>query len=940
MLAVFSAAAGCHHRPVTNRPRPATLEPPLSAQPTTREAETPIQPTAQAQLSTQPAATQAIQSPTTFPLTTAPTVAIPVTPPSTVQEHKNPILPQSVLAVPVTQPTTAPVTAKAARAPTSPAIPPTSQGVARVAPPLHPAPPTTNPLEQQADAALAENFSAIAQMTIPPKVSDNDLWSPIFHQVSALLQATVKLAPNEPRFSRLLTDAMLRLHDTDGAIKALDHTRKIDPSDQFAQVMTIDLYTSEMETANAKIAYLKDLLGRPSVPDAVRSHAGVVCAKLLVDRGEVATARKVLAEALRFNPSSNEGLLLRYEMLPADVSNFERAEALMAILKANPAQPTAAAALANSIAAVGLVRESLPWFDLGMNLYIRSGRPDLNFALQSVAELFIADQNLAAERLVDQVIQVNENDPAPWFLKLLLVRSTGNDDAYRKAMQQATNVMCNRVVEVVNQTAAPGSAKATTRPINSDSAYPLPDLNPTVAKIKKDGSPQLRDDFIRAVSDLAMLDVYFAQQPAAASALISALQSVDLPHSTTVARLQGWSSLINGKTADARAQLSAVADRDPLAELGLIKLTAANPSDRQTAASMGRKLISDHPAGLIGAILWDGLRDLHVKIVPSNQADALRQELDRFPKDWLRVVEQPQAFYAIRAEPLAVARQYSEPMLARLTIQNLTDNDLTIGQDALLHRDLWMNALVRGAQDQQFGGTAYDRITGPLVLKGRQGTSQIVRLDQGVLAQFLAANPGITAEVTGSVVTNPAPGASGQITIGPGGYAVQFSKIFSRAAAPLSGSAPQKALTALSSGTPQDKISALNLLTVYVKMIRSAKDTNDQLKQAAVNLVDAIHQARTDINPAVSAWAGYMSVNLANADEAATIIRDLADDPDWRHRQIALIAIGELPAGTEKELATKLAADPEPSVRASAQARLALLEAAAKAPTSQSSQSH
>jgi tetratricopeptide (TPR) repeat protein len=907
------------------------------------EAETPIEPATQAatEPATQSAATQAIQSPTTLPITTAPVVTIPITPPSAAQERKNPILPKPFATVPVTQPTVStPATIKTSRAATAPALPPASQPAAQAAPPLHPAPPTTNPLEQQGDAALAENFSAIAQMTIPPKVSDNDLWSPIFQQVSALLQATVKLAPTEPRFSRLLTDALLRLHDTDGAIQSLDHTRKIDPADQFAQVTIIDLYTSRMETATAKIAYLKDLLGRPTVPDAVRSHAGVVCAKLLVDRGEVATARKVLAEALRFNPSSNEGLRLRYEMLPADVSNFERSEALMTILKANPAQPTAAAALANNIAATGLVRESLPWFDLGLNLYIRSGRPDLNFALQSAAELFIADQNLSAERLVDQIIRADENDPAPWFLKLLVTHSSGNDDAYHKVMQQATNVMCNRVVDVVNEAAVPGAAKATTRPITSDSAYPLPDLGPTVAKIKKDGSSQLRDDFIRAASDLAMLDIYFAQQPASATSLISALRAVDLPSSTTVARLQGWSGLISGKTADARTQLSSVADRDPLAELGLIKLTAANQADQQTAASMGRKLISDHPSGLVGAILWDGLRDLRVKIVPSNQADALRQELDRFPKDWLRVVEQPQTFYAIHAEPLAVSRQYSEPMLARVTIQNLTDNDLTIGSDGLLHRDLWMNAQVRGAQEQQFGGTAYDRIAGPLVLKGRQGTTQIVRLDQGVLAQFLAANPGIAAEVTGSLVTNPAPGGSGQITVGPGGYAVQFSKIFSRTAAPLSGAAPQKALTDLSSGSPQDKIDALNLLTVYVKMIRSAKDANDQLKQAAVNLADAIHQARTDANPAVSAWAGYMSINLADADETTAIIRDLAEDPDWRHRQVALIAIGGLRPDVQKELATKLSADPEPSVRASAEARLAFLEAAAKAPVSQPAPKH
>ena len=49
----------------------------------------------------------------------------------------------------------------------------------------------------------------------------------------------------------------------------------------------------------------------------MRGHAGVIAAKLLLDRGQEQQSRNVLAEALRANPVSVEGLQLRYAMLPA-----------------------------------------------------------------------------------------------------------------------------------------------------------------------------------------------------------------------------------------------------------------------------------------------------------------------------------------------------------------------------------------------------------------------------------------------------------------------------------------------------------------------------------------------------------------------------------------------------------------------------------------------
>ncbi len=922
IIAALAVTTGCFHKAPPEEPLGPMEE---TTQPSTAPVVT---------STTEPTTQSAADTTTTAP--DVPPIILTQTP-ATQSIIEGPATAPAVItppAEPVTQPSTEP----AAQATTEPSTAPATEPAAAAAtePPFNPAPPTTNPIEIQADAVMAERIAAMAQTTIPTKLPTPEIWPAVWKQVGALLTAANKLDPTEARFSRLLTDAMLQLRDNDGAIAALLATRKADPNDQFAQMQLVDLYTSRMDTADQKLNYLKDLLGRPSANENIRAHAGVAAAKLLLERGQDETARNVLAEALRLNPLSGEGLRLRYNMLPPNVSSFERAEALMAILKANPAQPEFAAALADQVAGIGLVQESLPWYDAALKLGMRQGHPDLNLALRTAAELFVAGDKQGSTNLTDQLIRVDPNNPANWFLKLVITRAAGNKDDVAKVMQQAMNVMSNRVVEVINSAGNSSDAPATTRPITTEGPYPLPDLGLTVSRINQGGSSELRNAFISAVTDLATLGVYFAQDAEMSAKLIARLKAVVPDDSPTLARLQGWNYLIQGKRDEAKVKLSAIAAQDPLAELGLVRLTAMNPDDKQTAASMGRKLIADYPSGLIAALLWDGLQDLNPKIIPGNQADALKEELDRFPKDWLKITDTPQGFYSLRAEPLAVARSYSEPLLARLTIQNLTDSDLTLGPDGIIKQDLWFNAQIKGIVEQTFGGTAYDRIAGPLVLKGRQHTSQIVRLDQGVLQQFITSEPRVALEVYGSVLTNPVPAPGGAIASGPAGYGVQFTRVFDRAAAPVDGPAPRKAMDDLSTGNPAQKITAMNLLSAYVQLIRAAKDSNDSTRQVATLFTDAINKVQNDPVPAVSAWAGYVSAVLSDVAHRQNIIHDLAQDPDWRHRLVSLLAIDGIPATTQKEIAAGLSSDPEPSVRASARARLFFLDIMSKMPATQS----
>jgi tetratricopeptide (TPR) repeat protein len=821
--------------------------------------------------------------PTTVPLASTKSAKKPTT--------QSLVTAQRVATAPTTQPATLPV---AMVATSEPASQPATQAVAEQPsePPFNPAPPTTNPAEMEADAALAERIAGLAQSALPTKVPSNDLWEPILQQMAAMLSAANKLDPTNARISRLGLDANLRLHDDDGAIAALNAIRRADPADQFAQIQLIDLYAGRMETAVAKVAYFKYLMSEvTAVPPAVRSHTGVECARLLLERGETQTAKSLLHEALVLNPLNGEALRLHYDMLPPNTSSFERVAGLLAILKSNPSQTRSpaepgdlyyAAQLGDQLAANGLAEDAIAWYRAALALSMSGGYPDLNSARACAVQMLLNDQADGAAGLAAQLIKVEPNNPDNWFLDLAILRFAGAKDDYAKALPQAANVMANGLIEILNQIAAPGTQKATTRPITDDTALTLPDLALTVAQLNQTGDAQLKAKFVEAVSDLAMVEIYFAQQADAAPKLLDALGAILPADSPQVIRLSGWTDLVAGRTAQARTKLATIAARDPLAELGLIKLTAMDPANQHTAANSGRQLISQHPSGLLAAIIWDGLRGLDVKIVTSGQSDLVKQEIDAFPKDWLKILNQPQGFYALHVEPVNVSLQFGEPLLATVSILNLTDSDLTIGPDGVIKPGMWFGAQVHGATDQNLGGVAYDQIAGPLVLPARQHISQVIRLDQGQLLGILNSDPTVSMEVYGTILTNPTAGASGSLVPGPAGYSVRFATVFDRKATPPGGPDSQQAATDLTDGTSIQKIRAIELLAKYIQLIAASKDATDQTKQFQAVCYQSIFKARNDSSPAVSAWAEYTIGSMSAPQARSAAMSEMTDDPDWR----------------------------------------------------------
>jgi tetratricopeptide (TPR) repeat protein len=798
-------------------------------------------------------------------------------------------------------------------------------------------------------SALAWRLDAISSEQLGP-TQPPGAW----RRSAALLEAAGRLNPTEPRFPRLRVLAVLHLGDTDAAIAALRAYRALAPADRVAQAQLIDLYAAKLETVDAKVKYLDGLLDKQDIPVEVRSHVAAQCASLLIQKSRDQAAEMARrAVALYPLPAATT---LYYDLAGRELPLKERVAALLDVLKSNPNQPVYLEELATLLAGVGLSEESLPWYAQAIGVIMRSSgtRPPEfhNLLIDYAAEQMIAGHSSAADTLLGQMLDELPLDPDAWFLKLSIGQSSAGPVAYKQTLELARSAMVRRwnavADEILNGPAAtqpatgaqpppagaqqPDAGAAQTQPAATEPAAVAPlDPEPIIEKLKT-GSEQQKRSFFFVVADLAWFELYFDKQPDAAKKWIDALATTPV-EPVVLDRLRGWLALQSDppQLQQAETILAKVADRDALAELGLIRAEKAQtkPVDEPAVTS----LLDKHRVGLIGAILWSALRT--DKTTPATQpaSQGLAEELVKFPKPLLEAMDARgvRRLYEVRVEPVAANVGYGDPILLRVTVTNTGDADITIGAGALLRPDLWFDAQILGLNQHAFRGVSYDQIVNELVLRAGVSTSQIVRLDAGELYDALRSLPASSTRMSGDVITNPVVLSSGVLP-GPAGLSSSFGRSVLYSGVLLTQPTGKKAIdAALESNDPADRLRALDVLAAYISAA-DRQGATEELKKLVADLPQSITRMRTNASPAVAGWASYLAATLASGEAQGAIVGEMSRSTDWTTRLLSLL----VPGPSQREVAARLAAgDPDATVKSTATATVEFLEQAATQPTSQ-----
>ena len=803
----------------------------------------------------------------------------------------------------------------------SPATAPaTTEPVA--AQPGQPAAPQPPAEADPVNPALAERLTSMATGLLRSQPPSNAVW----RYATSLLQAANRLAPEEPRFARFLIEAAGRAGDQDTVLRTLEAYRKLEPNDHYAQAQLIDAYLAKMQISEARVAYLKNIIESAQVAPPVRSFAAMRLASAYSERMQDEAAAEAVNLALQLNFLNLDALRVRNAHAQQVGAAPDRLAALLAMLQSNPAQPQVGFGVARELADVGLVQRSLEWFKQSLELQARMGMPPPpDVGVDFASELFISGEGRAAAQIVDQITRQDPDELNAWLLKLTLARSAGDKELLATTSRQATVALTNRMATLRQQA---GDSAATTRPVDAEGEATLPD---PIADLQFIGGakPEMTGAYATVASGLAWLKIYFEEKPVVAQPYIKAAASVMGEGSEIVARLQGWSFLIAGNNDDATTKLSAVADKDPIAALGLIRMAKSDPASQQKAAEDARKLLQRQPSRLTGAFVMEGLGKRAVKVQPTPGAADIEKVLATFPKDWMKVIDQPQQFYALRLEPVTgrVSVPVGEPVLVQVSIYNVSEYPLTMGPEGVIHPDIWLDAQTRGVQQQVFPAEAFARLAGPMVIAPKQSISQVIRLDQGQLLSTLERFPTANFQISALAMSNPTT-VNGQVGPGSSGQRVQLSKLMERRGSPIGQpDVSQKLGQAIQSGTAAEKVRAAETLTKFATLL-TGEGAGDQAKALGYQAAEAVRVTTNDADPTVRAWATYLYSVYSGDSQSLT---RLVHDPSWVARTLGIVAVDY--TGQKHDIFKDLAeSDPEPLVKNLA---AAALEAKIARPTSQ-----
>jgi tetratricopeptide (TPR) repeat protein len=828
--------------------------------------------------------------PAVEPATTVPSVPMPRTAPDTMP------------ALPATMPTSMPSTM------------PTSM------PAIADEPPSGNPDVIAGDKALAPQMEAMAELVF---AGDNRSNSPLmFKIVAARLAAALALDPEQARYARLEAEALRSAGDIDGEMAALNAATGIKPDDETSWIRRLDLKADAAGRSDdmaAKVKYLQGVLDAAGIPADVKAHAAFLDAVALYARGEDDSAGKIIEQGIKLNPLSFELLRLKLARLPADATPYQKLQIMLDLLRANPMQPRVSLSVADALAQFGLAQEATEFYKLTDDTMSAYKVDDAPVRVDWAAELYILDLTDDAKKMNTAVLAANPGMSSALFLQLAMTRSDADNAQYLKTYDQAMTAFGDRVIEACNKSGV-GPA-ATTRPLDVGGPMTLPDLMPVAKKLGSPATPQdaaVREEFIQAVSDLGLLEVYFGTQPADANPLIDALAAVAPDGSPEVARLRGWAQLRAGKNDDARATLTTVAKLDPISAMGLVKMLSDNPANAMTTERMAREVIQEHPSGVFGAILKQGMETAHVKLIPRTEAEPIRQLVTTFPPRWESLLQSPGDVYTVNVRPVSRGVAYGEPLLGDVSLTNLTDQPLTVGDEGVI-KPSFLFAMTPALPDAA-PVYSFDRYAGPIVIQHGASTVQTSRIDQTQLIQALENVAGIPGfEVAGKVLTN-----QGSLA----GERRDFGETYVRLSTQLVGVEVDQVLHDLSAGRPDAKINALSKARIFWLMdqkILHGKNPPAAVGVESSNLEDAIKRARADSVPAVSAWAAFCEMGLVDEQHREELVDDLARDPDWRHRQIALEGTKSVEPKVALGVCNYLEWDTQSTVRAEARALIPLL---------------
>ncbi len=277
-------------------------------------------------------------------------------------------------------------------------------------------------------------------------------------------------------------------------------------------------------------------------------------------------------------------------------------------------------------------------------------------------------------------------------------------------------------------------------------------------------------------SDAALADAIWAELTVAPTPApettdrLAALKGLVGEGNPVYRRLLGWKLLCDGKLPEAQALLDPLSSKDPLAMLGMIRIWAAENKMGDVKSHL-QELLNAQPTDFLALLVkLEADRNKIVLDAPP-LAQAMRDAAAKYPQSLLLAHRNPRDLIALI--PRLPKRRFSlgEPIILTVTASNQTDRPLAVGPTAPVSTQLAVGGRLRGIDSQDLGTFAFASEPSTYRIERRGTVTQTIRVDQGLLRDYLYSNPTHLFSVGLALVTAPHE-VAGQFPPGLGGQRV------------------------------------------------------------------------------------------------------------------------------------------------------------------------
>lgn len=475
-----------------------------------------------------------------------------------------------------------------------------------------------------------------------------------YARAQVLLELALEQAPRDAELWRMRADLAERLGDRSAQTAALQRYVDLRPGDDAIRLRLIMIELTDLETLDGRLALLERYLADPALPG--RTPA-------LVSRlaSAAAAAARELGDDARFvkhlRTSGRQG-----------VANPEAAGLTLAFAESRGARPEQLAA-----AAVNLVRAD------PIN---PAARRELAARLSDVSAYARAAQQYEVSTRLPAAAPLSNAELAGWVRALIGAGELDRASAQLAAWENFTF-------------GAPTPAEGAPPAAVTSADAPIRDAPPHVVLLRcvldGDGPGKGGGDpaaFGRVVSslkpaaeagdadaalDLAWITALFGPDTQPVAELLRDRDTQDLRY----LRASGFVYLREGATDWARRAFEQAADRDAVSAYGLAQLTGRD--DAGTARQL-RRVVAEFPGSFGAALANHRLHSQGRDVIPTPAGRGVLDLMNRLPTTLWAFDTDRNPWVGVRAALDKSRHAQLEPVGARITMQNLTDLALPLGQ--------------------------------------------------------------------------------------------------------------------------------------------------------------------------------------------------------------------------------------------------------------------